>query len=74
MIRLWPAYVMWHGPFLTRLVFANEKAWDCVYIAPVQGNYSETLPAQDCVITTITSIALLLYPSLGLALLKYEQW
>jgi len=25
--RLWPAYVMRHGLFLARLVFANEK--DC---------------------------------------------
>src|SRR6218665_4024291 len=24
--RVWPAYVMRHGPFLTRLVFSNEKA------------------------------------------------
>src|SRR6218665_148337 len=27
MARLWPAYVMRHGPFLACLVFANEKAW-----------------------------------------------
>src|SRR6218665_450141 len=24
--RLWPAYLMRHGPFLARLVFSNEKA------------------------------------------------
>ena len=33
MARLWPAYLMRHGPFLARLVFSNEKAlakvnWD----------------------------------------------
>ena len=27
MARLWPACLMWHGPFLAHLVFANEKAW-----------------------------------------------
>jgi len=27
---IWPAYVMRHGTFLARLVFANEKA--CMYI------------------------------------------
>src|SRR6218665_2307505 len=26
MARLWPAYLMRHGPFLARLVFSNEKA------------------------------------------------
>ena len=27
MARLWPAYLMRHGPFLVHLVFSNEKAW-----------------------------------------------
>src|SRR6218665_375340 len=27
MVRLWPAYLMRHRPFLAHLVFANEKAW-----------------------------------------------
>jgi len=27
--RLWPAYLMRHGPFLARLVFLNEKA--CIW-------------------------------------------
>src|SRR6218665_2499016 len=27
MARLWPAYLMRHGPFLVRLVVSNEKAW-----------------------------------------------
>src|SRR6218665_1841126 len=31
--RLWPAYLLRHGPFLARLVFSNEKAWEhCVYM------------------------------------------
>jgi len=30
MARLWPAYVLRHGLFLARLVFANEKA--CKYV------------------------------------------
>ena len=27
MARLWPTYLMRHGPFLARLVFSNEKGW-----------------------------------------------
>jgi len=27
MARLWPAYLMWHGPFSVHMVLANEKAW-----------------------------------------------
>src|SRR6218665_3705991 len=27
MTRLWPAFILRHGPLLARLVFSNEKAW-----------------------------------------------
>ena len=35
--RTWPAYVMRHGPFLARLVFANEKA--CLQISVCNNGY-----------------------------------
>jgi len=42
--QLWPAYLMWRGPILARLLFLNGKAWGARFIfsyVPVQIWYRE---------------------------------
>ena len=49
---LWPAYLMWHGPFLVHPAFANEKA--CMYLHHIMKCSGAAFPMKAHIISILT--------------------